>query len=99
MVACVVLLSDYPSSALAARTNTTISPLKLRAIKYVFLTIWLIKFHLRIDNGDFHVNGLVFTFLLIYLKLYDISYTIIHHMKAEIIGFQITPMTLYFMRE
>ena len=48
---------------------------------------------LRIDNRDFRVNGLVFTFLLIYLKLYDIFYTKIHQMKAEIIGYRIIPMT------
>ena len=47
---------------------------------------------LRIDNGDFHVNSFVFTFSLIYLKLLDIFYTMIHQMKAEIIRYRIIPM-------
>ena len=40
---------------------------------------------LRIDNGDFRVNSLVFTFSLIYLVLHDIYYAMIHQMKAEIL--------------
>ena len=41
---------------------------------------------LRIDNGDFHVNSLVFTFLLISPYLHDISDIMIHQIRAEILG-------------
>ena len=43
---------------------------------------------LRIDNGDFRVNSIVFTFPLIYLGLHDISYAMIHQMKAEILSYR-----------
>ena len=42
---------------------------------------------LRIDNGDFQVNGCVFTVLLIYLSLHDIADIMKHQIEAEIISY------------
>ena len=54
--------------------------------------LWMILV-LRIDNCDFSVNSLVFTLLSIYLELHDISYIMIHQMKAEILNYRLIPMT------
>ena len=50
------------------------------------------KRSLRIDNGDFCVFSLVFTFLLISARLYGISNVITHQMNAEILSYRMMTM-------
>ena len=56
----------------------------------------LLTLPLRIDNGDIQVNSLVFTYLLIFSQLHDISDIMIHHIKAEILGYRMVLLVLVF---
>ena len=47
---------------------------------------------LRIDNGDFRLNSLVFTLLLIFPLLHDIFDILIHQIKAEILSYRMVSL-------